>query len=150
MSRPIACAELSSADVQNTREYLDPGFPDGQLAGQYLEQFIRSYTLTHTRPQFVLRAEIDNLARVLYFDTFALSNPQAVILHPAFEEIRSFGPAALPFIFERIDREPFVWLTALPVIIGSSPVQPPSRGKVANMLADWKHWARANHLLNYD
>lgn len=143
-----AVAGRTAADVSTHRAYVDRNLPNGEVALDYINNVVGSYDATATVPNFALRPRLSILAQVLYQDTFALSNPQVVVGHPAFKEVQNMGPEVLPIICQRIEREPFVWLTALPVLVGESPVSREHRGKMRLMIEDWKGWARARGFIH--
>jgi hypothetical protein len=141
-----AAAFLSSSldDVPQYRPYSEANRPDGRVGLKFYDDFLRSYSTTRTRPHFVLTWQVNALANMLRDDTFASSNPKAVIDHPAFQMIRWLGASALPLLIQRLEREPSLWLTALPSLVGTSPVRPESRGRVLAMISDWREWAQQN------
>jgi hypothetical protein len=100
-------------------------------------------------PDFAVQYRLLPLAQQLYFETLGISNPQRIIEHPAFLEIKRLGESAIPYLIRRLDDEPWVWLVALPALIGSSPVRPEHRGRTAEMLGDWKRWAAERGYLDF-
>jgi len=146
MSTAVAYADISLDEVPRYRQYSEATMPDGKVGLKFYNDFLDSYRETRTKPSFVLAWQVSLLANMLNVDTYALSNPKAIIDHPAFQVIRGLGPVAIPLLLKRIDREPVLWLTALPVLVGHSPVLPEHRGRVTQMVADWKRWALENTL----
>jgi hypothetical protein len=145
MSLPLqATPAYSIADVPRHRQYTDAAMESGKIANNIIRSILDSYSKTITRPDFVVPHQFDVLANRLREDTFALSNPQHTIDHPALRELKGMKLEVLvPLIFSRIDREPSLWLTALPALTGASPVKARHRGRVRNMVADWKCWCQA-------
>jgi len=135
-------------DVPRDRQYTDIAMESGKLAVSYLRSLITSYETTITKPELFVAHQFDILANQLRQDTYAMSNPNSILVHPAFDAIKSMdSQVVLPLIYDRLDREPALWLTALPALTGQFPVKSRHRGRVPKMLADWKTWYReARHL----
>ncbi|HTV91745.1 MAG TPA: hypothetical protein VMG98_03425 [Verrucomicrobiae bacterium] len=134
-------------DLSKERAYADLFLPNGPLARSYVRNYVYHYELPNYTPDFLARYFVPVFAQALRDDTIASSNPRAVINHWAYAPIASLGEAAFPFIFERLDQEPFVWLSALPFLVGETAVTPEHRGRTAAMINDWKLWARNHHYL---
>ena len=62
--------------------------------------------------------------------------------HPAYQQIIAMGPAAVPWLLQRLSERPDHWFTALHRITGASPVPPESRGRFREMTAAWLEWGR--------
>jgi hypothetical protein len=58
--------------------------------------------------------------------TGQLSNPQAIILHRAYQRIIGLGPTVLPLIFGELLERGGLWFWALEAITGDNPVPPGS------------------------
>lgn len=113
-----------------------------ELASRFDREYHDSYLLPVTRPRFVAEERLTVLADALRRDTFAYSNPQRVLSHPAMREIQSMGDENVRFALARLDKEPTLWLTVLPAIVGETAVKRRHQGRVPKMVADWKSWAR--------
>lgn len=75
-------------------------------------------------------------------DTEHVSSLTRMVLHPAYQRIVGMGPAALPFLFHALEREPDWWFSALSAITGEDPVPPEARGNLDAMTAAWRRWRR--------
>jgi hypothetical protein len=74
-------------------------------------------------------------------ETAYLSDPMAIIEHPAFQEIIRMGQAVVPLMLRDLAERPRLWVWALPQITGANPVPPADGGKIAKMTEAWLHWA---------
>src|SRR4051794_3184517 len=54
-----------------------------------------------------------------------------LINHPAFQEIIRLGPAVVPFLLRDLEKQPRLWVWALPDITGVDPVPASDRGNIA-------------------
>jgi hypothetical protein len=73
-----------------------------------------------------------------------LSSYTAIVNHPAFREIVSMGEVVVPFMLRDLEKQPMLWVWALPEITGADPVSPEDSGKIAKMSEAWLHWARGH------
>ena len=65
--------------------------------------------------------------------------------HPAYQELASVGPAALPFLFRDLEQTGDGHLAkALTAITGAHPVPPDVRGDIRKVADAWLRWAREN------
>lgn len=64
--------------------------------------------------------------------------------HPAFLEIITLGDAVVPLMLRDLEREPRLWVWALPRITGADPVEPADRGNIRKMSEAWVRWGKAN------
>lgn len=129
-------------------DYADTNLPNGQLQERLLRDRLSAYAVTQTIPTFPDSLQTAFLARVLETETFTQSNPKSVIEHPAYNELKKIGRAALSVIFCRIDYSPTTWLTVLPDLTGETAVRADHRGTTRLMLEDWKSWARERGFLD--
>jgi hypothetical protein len=75
-------------------------------------------------------------------DTRFLSDPQRIIEHPAFQEIIGLGTDVVPLLLKDLEREPGLWVWALPRITGENPVSPSEGGNIRKMTEAWLRWGR--------
>ena len=75
-------------------------------------------------------------------DTLVLSNPNRIVNHWAFQEIIRMGQAVVPFLLRDLEREPHLWVWALPEITGENPVLPADEGNIRKMSEAWLRWGR--------
>jgi hypothetical protein len=136
--------EARSIDVTRHREYTDVNLPNGEEAQRYLTHFVHPYDYTLQAPPFVAPYRLAFLAYMLNSEGSAYSNPRWIVEHPAFREIQHFGDAAIPHLLTWLERDPYVWLIALPVLVGFSPVRPEHRGRTDEMIQDWRQWGIAH------
>jgi hypothetical protein len=138
-----AVAESVPINIIQHREYTDVTLPNGEQARKYLASFVQQYLYTLEAPPFVMAYRLEALAQKLNSEGLAYSNPRRIIEHPAFLEIQRFGRSSIPYLLGWLERDPYVWLIVLPVLAGSSPVQPQHRGRTRDMVEDWKQWGVA-------
>ena len=94
-----------------------------------------------------LRTRFDELADEWAQETRFQSSSTEVAIHPAYQQIIGMGPAALPFILERLSQRTEHWFWALAAISGEDPVDPMDAGKVEAMAESWLRWGRAKGLI---
>src|SRR3954453_4611753 len=75
-------------------------------------------------------------------DTLVLSDPERITAHWAFQEILGMGEAVVPLMLRDLEREPKLWVWALPRITGENPVPSADGGDVARMAEAWVRWGR--------
>lgn len=75
-------------------------------------------------------------------ETGHLSSSSKIIAHPAFREIVRMGQAVIPFLVRDLERQPRLWVWALPEITGVDPVPASDGGDIAKMTAAWLDWAK--------
>jgi hypothetical protein len=78
-------------------------------------------------------------------ETWFLSSPPKIIGHPAFQAIIALGPAVVPLMLRDLERQPHLWVWALPEITGENPV-PEGVGNVTEMSRAWVQWGRERGL----
>jgi hypothetical protein len=62
--------------------------------------------------------------------------------HPVFVEIIRMGTAVIPFMVRDLERQPRLWVWALPEITEDDPVPVADRGDIAKMTDAWLRWAQ--------
>lgn len=67
-----------------------------------------------------------------------------ITMHPAYQRIMGMGPAALPFIFRDLAKQPDYWFIALTAITGENPVPKEDAGNLPRMTKAWLEWAERN------
>lgn len=98
-------------------------------------------SLRHLEQQF---AKLTEEWRAATAFTSSLTEMSA---HPAYQRIIGMGRLALPMIFRELAQEPDHWFWALKAITGCDPVEPPHRGNIDLMAADWLAWGRSRGYL---
>jgi hypothetical protein len=86
------------------------------------------------------------LAAIWEAETLVLSNPNAITSHWAFQEIIRLGEAVVPLLLRDLEREPHLWVWALPEITGENPVPPADAGNIRKMSEAWLRWGRQKGL----
>lgn len=74
--------------------------------------------------------------------TAVLSSSSQIKAHPAFREVVSWGPLALPMLVSKLQQAPSLWVWAFPEITGEDPIADADRGNIKKMTAVWLRWAR--------
>ena len=97
--------------------------------------------------QQTLRARFDELAAEWARETRFQSSTTEIAIHPAYQRIIGMGPAALPFILDRLSQRTEHWFWALGAITGEDPVEPADAGKVEAMTDAWLRWGRSRGLI---
>src|SRR5437016_4292269 len=77
-------------------------------------------------------------------DTAHLSNPTAIMAHPAMQAIIAMGEEVVPIILRELDTRPSLLVWALPAIVGA---RPEFEGKVSKMTNAWLQWGREKGIL---
>src|SRR5688500_16403755 len=70
-------------------------------------------------------------------ETSHYSSQTQMANHPAYQQIISLGPAALPFIFRELAGKRDFWYYALSAITGDNPIAAEDDGKVRKMAEAW-------------
>ena len=73
-------------------------------------------------------------------ETAAYSVVQKKVLHPAYQRIIGFGPAAIPLILRELQREPGHWFWALHALTGEDPA--PTDATFHEAVEAWLKWGR--------
>ena len=87
-----------------------------------------------------LAQRFGELAQQWRRETAAYSVVQKKVLHPAYQRIIGFGPAAIPLILRELQRGPGHWFWALHALTGEDPVQAGSTFPEA--VDAWLKWGR--------
>ena len=77
-------------------------------------------------------------------ETGHLSSSTKIVGHPAFREIIDMGQAVVPFMLRDLEKQPRLWVWALPEIMGVDPVPVSDRGDIAKMTDAWLRWAKGH------
>jgi hypothetical protein len=93
-------------------------------------------------PAETLEQRFRRLEAVWEADTLLLSNPNLIISHWAFQEIIRLGEAVIPLMLRDLEREPHLWVWALPQITDDQPVPPSDAGNIRKMGEAWLRWGR--------
>jgi hypothetical protein len=80
-------------------------------------------------------------------DTEFLSDAGKIINHPAFRAIIALGEDVVPLMLHDLEREPSLWVWALPEITGDNPVPPGDGGNIRKMSDAWLKWGREKSLI---
>ena len=90
------------------------------------------------------RAEFDRLADSWERETGHLSNPYHREQHPAYRQIVALGPAAVPWLLERLAQRRDHWFMPLESITGMrpAPIPAPGQGTVGALTEGWLRWGR--------
>lgn len=91
-------------------------------------------------PRKNIKAQFKSLTKRWKRETESMSSPTQTAMHPAYQRIIGFGPAALPLIIAELKREPDWWFWALRAITGAEPVGDAERGRLNAMTNAWLRW----------
>ena len=119
--------------MRPVRDTPGPGCP---WRARWVEDFL-------VAPQAAPAERFQKLAATWKSAVRFLSDTDEMCSHPAYQEIIGMGPAAVPFIFSELEREPDNWFWALKAITGEDPVPEEHRGDVALMAKDWLAWGQS-------
>jgi hypothetical protein len=96
-------------------------------------------------PEETVEQRVHRLLTTWREQTGFLSSSTALVSHPAYQELISLGPAALPFLFRDMEQTLDGHLSsALVAITGTHPVPPEEGGKINKVAERWLAWARNN------
>ncbi len=153
MASPMEKAELK---VRLSRENLD--FLERYAAARHLTAAkIIELSLSRLRDEEVeklaagpasasvsqeARARFDRLAEEWRAAARYVSSLSQMVTHPAYQRIIGMGSQAIPFLLERLSREPNHWFWALKSIAGEDPVSEEERGNLEAMSHAWLTWGR--------
>ena len=79
-------------------------------------------------------------------DTEFLSDAGKIMNHPAFRAIIALGEEVVPLMLRDLERQPSLWVWALPEITGESPVPAGDGGNIRKMSDAWLKWGRTKGL----
>src|SRR4051794_33253629 len=77
------------------------------------------------------------LAAIWETETLVLSNVNRITNHWAFQEIIRLGQPVVPLLLRNLEREPHLWVWALPEITAENPVPPSDAGNIRKMSEAW-------------
>lgn len=90
-----------------------------------------------------LEQRVARLLRTWRDETAYFSSTHQIVANPAYQELISLGPAALPFLFRDIEQTGDGHLTnALSAITGADPIPDEHCGRIRKIAEDWLAWAR--------
>ncbi len=95
-------------------------------------------------PAETVEQRFRRLEALWHSETWFSSNPTEIIAHPAFQEIIGMGDAVIPLMLRDLEKEPHLWVWALPRITGQNPVPPGNPGNISKMREAWLRWGREN------
>ena len=90
------------------------------------------------------KAKFDQLVAEWNEDIKYLSSSDALIDHPAYQQIIGMGRPVLPLIFRNLEETGGHWFWALREITGEDPVKPEEWGNIAAMTARWLAWWKSH------
>jgi hypothetical protein len=94
-------------------------------------------------PGETVEQRVQRLLATWRAQTGFLSSSTARVAHPAYQELISLGPAALPFVFRDLEQTLDGHLSsALVAITGAQPVPPAEGGQIQKVAERWLTWAR--------
>ncbi|SRR6266540_6025100 len=75
-------------------------------------------------------------------ETAFSSSVHQITAHPSYLRIIGMGSAALPLIFEELEKRPGHWFSALYAITDENPVPDRDAGRIKKMAHHWINWGR--------
>lgn len=112
------------------------------LHTRYAEAFAHFTTTYYTE---TLAQKFDRLASNWKEQTKYLSAVSKIILHPSYQQIIAMGPVVIPFILQRMQKEPSYWFDALQALTsGADPILPNQYGNMQAMTSAWLQWGKDN------
>ena len=94
-----------------------------------------------------LEQKFRELVAIWQWEVAPLSSSTARVQHPAYREIISLGPAAVPLLLRELEQRPNHWFTALKSLTGIDPVPPSDRGQIGPMTEAWITWGKEHGFL---
>ncbi len=79
-------------------------------------------------------------------DTEFLSDADKIINHAAFQGIIALGADVVPLLLRDLEKQPSLWVWALPRITGANPVPEEDAGNIRTMTEAWLRWGREKGL----
>jgi hypothetical protein len=95
-----------------------------------------------TLPAETVEQRFRRLETIWRDETGHLSSYTKRIHHPAFQEIIRLGEPVIPLMLGDLEKQPGLWVWALPAITGANPVADADAGKIARMSEAWVRWSR--------
>lgn len=115
---------------------------DGELQqARWVQQFAESLAWNYRN---YIRVQFKELTKQWKADRRFASSTDAIVKHPAYQQIIELGPVVIPFILEELKNDPDYWFWALAALAKTNPVPPESRGDLEEMTATWLDWGRTN------
>ncbi|MBI3268726.1 MAG: hypothetical protein HYZ53_06870 [Planctomycetes bacterium] len=68
--------------------------------------------------------------------------PEAMFLHPAYQQIIGMGTAVVPLLLLELEQRPDEWFWALRAITQEDPVPEADRGRLRPMIEAWLRWGK--------
>ena len=93
------------------------------------------------------RERFRRLVNQWHEETAGQSSPTRIVNNPAYQEIISWGRAALPLILEELRESGGYWYPALRAITGENPMPDYARGKPKLIAEAWLEWGRQHKRL---
>jgi len=98
-----------------------------------------------TTPPETVEQRVHRLLRTWREQTAYHSSSTQVTGHPAYQELMTIGPTALPFLFRDLQQTGDGHLSkALMALTGADPVPAEDRGQIRKVADGWLRWAREN------
>lgn len=97
---------------------------------------------SYSSAQTELQERFAALVKIWKRETGMQSSIRRIIEHEAYKEIIQMREAALPLIFEELNRNPSHWFTALTAITNARPVKPEDVGHMQKMADAWLRWGK--------
>jgi hypothetical protein len=95
-----------------------------------------------TLPAESIEQRFRELERIWRDETGHLSSYTKRFHHAAFQDIIRLGEPVVPLMLRDLEKQPGLWVWALPVITGVNPVADADAGKIARMSEAWVRWGR--------
>src|SRR5262245_19273784 len=89
-----------------------------------------------------LEERFARLAKTWRDETAYLSSTTNRVAHPAFQEILSMGPPAIPLLLREIEQRGGHWHQALCRITGEDPSPADAKGDIPRMQRAWLRWGK--------
>lgn len=106
------------------------------------------YRLFAEALQDFIEEEFCRLADQWKADTRFVSSYTDMVSDPAYLRIIGMGRQAVPFLLQRLEREPDQWFAALRATANADPVAAADRGRFDRMRAAWLDWGRSEGFLD--
>ncbi len=93
-------------------------------------------------PPEMVEERFRRLATTWHEAVWFSSSPPEKCSHPAFREIISMGEVVVPLMLRELEREPQLWVCALPELTGADPVKESEAGNIRKMSEAWLGWGK--------
>jgi hypothetical protein len=97
-----------------------------------------------TAPTETVEARFRRLEEAWVREVGISSSGTVLTNHWAFQEMIRMGEAVVPLMLRDLEREPQLWVWALPKITGVNPVPPSDAGNITKMSEAWVEWGRTH------